>query len=477
LAEQDFLHNRLVALADMTLADMMRSEVAFLPASRLAYLGSRRDIGVAASDYFIDIGDPFAKSMAAFRGAYGDVERLRQFDENRQDRQRVAQERQGGMDALQNLARLGNNATSGDYISALAANPAFGQQIGAMQKTLGAERSANELKFAQQLFNVLAEDNIDLSKQMLEERIAAYENAGDNQAADSARALRLMLDKPGGLGAARSSVGMMLAGGMGGPAFEAFFEQFYPQQKEMTAETRGRLEQLTLAGIDPASPEGRRFVLTGSLGEQFRSATPEEAAQYGATAGQIDTKTGRFYPINPPTGVTIEQTPDGRFRVVQGPTNAARKAAQKRSNLDADIDAAQRNLDLIEAIIKDESLDEVTGMIRGRIPARTQSQENLLAKMEQLGGVAFLQAYENLKGGGQITEQEGIKAGAAIARLQRTQDLDAYKQALKEFSEVIAAGIERAKALRGQFRSENGSSSPSGSGRVIINGVTIERIN
>jgi cell fate (sporulation/competence/biofilm development) regulator YlbF (YheA/YmcA/DUF963 family) len=421
-----------------------------------------------ASDYFIDIGDPFAKSMAAFRGAYGDVERLRRFGEERQERQRVAQERQSGMDALQNLARLGNNATSGDYMSALAANPAFGQQIGAMQKTFGAERSANELRFGQRLFSALAGDNIDLSKQMLDERIAAYRNAGDNRAADSAQAIRLMLDKPGGLGAARASVGMTLANGMG-DSFDKFLKQFYPQQKEMTAETRGRLEQLRLAGMDPASPEGRRFLLTGSLGEQFRPATPEEAARYGASAGQVDTKTGRFYPINPPTGMTIEQTPDGGFKFVQGTTTAATKAAQQRSNLDADIDAAQRNLDLIEDIIGDKSLGEVTGMVWGRLPARTQSQYNLMAKMDQLGGAAFLQAFQNLKGGGQITEKEGEKAQAAIARLQRTQDLNAYKQALKEFSEVIAAGTERAKALRGQFRSEDGSST--------INGVRIRRIN
>ncbi len=189
-----------------------------------------------ASDYFMDIGDPFAKSMAAFRGAYGDVERLRQFGEARQERQRVAQERQGGMDALQNLARLGNNATSGDYMSALAANPAFGQQIGAMQKTFGAERSANELRFGQQLFSVLAENDIDLSRQMLDERIAAYRNAGDNRAADGAQAIRLMLDKPGGLGAARSSVGMMLATGMGASEFKAFLEQFYPQQEPVKPE-------------------------------------------------------------------------------------------------------------------------------------------------------------------------------------------------------------------------------------------------
>jgi len=304
-----------------------------------------------ASDYFIDIGDPFAKSIAAFRGGYGDVETLRRFDEERQERQRVAQERQSGMDALQNLARLGNNATSGDYMSALAANPAFGQQIGAMQKTFGAERSANELRFGQQLFSALAGDNIDLSKQMLDERIAAYRNAGDNRAADSAQAIRLMLDKPGGLDAARASVGMTLANGMGAPEFKAFFEQFYPQQKEMTAETRSRLEQLRLAGIDPASKEGRRFLLTGSLGE----ATPEGASPIGKIAQDVQAGLIPESVLN--TAIRIEEKQaksDEGLTLQQKIAEEARLRGEYTKRTE-DLAAAERNFQTIQTSAADNS--------------------------------------------------------------------------------------------------------------------------
>jgi hypothetical protein len=37
--------------------------------------------------------------------------------------------------------------------------------------------------------------------------------------------------------------------------------------------------------------------------------------------------------------------------------------------------------------------------------------------LDQIGGAAFLTAFETLKGGGQITEVEGEKATNAIARL------------------------------------------------------------
>lgn len=73
--------------------------------------------------------------------------------------------------------------------------------------------------------------------------------------------------------------------------------------------------------------ENRDVLIAGALGVKdalalnqpagFRQATPEEAAQYGAPAGQFGPD-GRFYPVNPPSGMTLRQTDDG-FEFVQGP--------------------------------------------------------------------------------------------------------------------------------------------------------------
>lgn len=59
--------------------------------------------------------------------------------------------------------------------------------------------------------------------------------------------------------------------------------------------------------------------LKASKGPQYRPATPEEAAQYGAVAGQLDTESGKFDAINPPRGMSIETGPDGQLRVTEGP--------------------------------------------------------------------------------------------------------------------------------------------------------------
>jgi hypothetical protein len=63
---------------------------------------------------------------------------------------------------------------------------------------------------------------------------------------------------------------------------------------------------------------GLRDALTmGQGGPEFRAATPEEAAQFGAAGGQFGPD-GRFYPINPPSGMTVETMPGGGVRMVQG---------------------------------------------------------------------------------------------------------------------------------------------------------------
>jgi len=58
-------------------------------------------------------------------------------------------------------------------------------------------------------------------------------------------------------------------------------------------------------------------------------------------------------------------------------------------------------------------------------------------------GQTFLQAYNYLKGGGAITDIEGKKGEAAIARLNRSQSTEDYRAALDDLSSVLKSGIER----------------------------------
>jgi hypothetical protein len=71
------------------------------------------------------------------------------------------------------------------------------------------------------------------------------------------------------------------------------------------------------------------------------------------------------------------------------------------------------------------------------------------ARLKEVQGGAFLEAYNTLKGGGSITETEGIKATQAITRMSLAQSEKEFKAAAREFQAILRKGIERSKAKLG----------------------------
>jgi hypothetical protein len=75
---------------------------------------------------------------------------------------------------------------------------------------------------------------------------------------------------------------------------------------------------------------------------------------------------------------------------------------------------------------------------------------NFVALLGQLRGKQFLEAFNMLKGGGQITEVEGAKAESAIATIQdRGQSEAAYLQAIEDLRKVVQDGVSRARQKAG----------------------------
>jgi len=85
---------------------------------------------------------------------------------------------------------------------------------------------------------------------------------------------------------------------------------------------------------------------------------------------------------------------------------------------------------------------------------------------EEVTGQAFMQAYQILKGSGQITEIEGEKATAAITRMNLSQSEPEYKRAAREFQDVLRAAVRRAEQTLGQ-----NTVRPSGGATVDFNSL------
>lgn len=121
-----------------------------------------------------------------------------------------------------------------------------------------------------------------------------------------------------------------------------------------------------------------------------------------------------------------------------------------------------------QQLVNHPGLAQITGKLGGRIPDSPTAVKYFKAVMsgtpaadamalhEQIKGKVFLQAFQTLKGGGQITNVEGDKATAAMARMDRAQTTEAYVAAVNEFMQAIQAGYAKMEAA-----AQNGGIAPS----------------
>jgi hypothetical protein len=193
-------------------------------------------------------------------------------------------------------------------------------------------------------------------------------------------------------------------------------------------------------GAYNAAPDGSTAQLppvnTGP--SAFVGRSPEEQAALTEQA-----KTG-VQLANLPTelGLRTNAAVDQAVRIEQGKNTAEKAAAAP-----AVIATMQNSLDSIDALLSDPELGSIVGLSGmnplNRIPG--SKARGLIARAEQVAGQAFLAAFNQLKGGGAITEREGAAATAAMARLDRSQSEEDYRAALTDLKAAISPAIERAR--------------------------------
>lgn len=107
---------------------------------------------------------------------------------------------------------------------------------------------------------------------------------------------------------------------------------------------------------------------------------------------------------------------------------------------DGSLTQADEMLSAIDGLITAPGRETMTGASswldpRNYVPGTDAA--NARSRLDQLQGKAFLQAFESLKGGGQITEREGLAAQNAIARLQTSQSDEEFLQSLQELRTIV----------------------------------------
>lgn len=135
-----------------------------------------------------------------------------------------------------------------------------------------------------------------------------------------------------------------------------------------------------------------------------------------------------------------------RATVAATTAKAGEKQQEKDQAKQATIANAEDALSVVDKAINHpgrETASGVSGSIDPRNYLPGTDARNFKAVLDQIKGQAFMQAYQGLRGGGQITEVEGKKATDAIARLDTAQSDKEFLTALNDLRGVMAAGYKR----------------------------------
>jgi hypothetical protein len=126
--------------------------------------------------------------------------------------------------------------------------------------------------------------------------------------------------------------------------------------------------------------------------------------------------------------------------------------AKAEIGLPQTIDNANKTIQNIDDIISHPGFSSYVGATLKPFASKIDGtpEADVAKRIDEVKGGAFLQAFETLKGGGQITEAEGKKATDAITRMDKAQSESEFKTAAREFQQIIRNGVTRAQKKAGQ---------------------------
>lgn len=251
------------------------------------------------------------------------------------------------------------------------------------------------------------------------------------------------------------------AGGMAG--LQSYQDQLATTRKNNTeplnmAMALKRLAKEKLPSGMTMGPDGKPVWIPGYLeGQQQMNQASQQPYWTTVSTPQglykFNARTGETYPMMSGGAgeplVKDTASPDLQGRIA-GAKEGAKVRAESQANaeiqLPSYIGQTNETLKQIDELRNHPGFGTAVGkssMLQiQRIPGT--DAYSFMNRLGQLKGGAFLQAFNNLRGGGQITEAEGKKATDAIARMDNATSEEEFRAALGNYESVIKAGVDRA---------------------------------
>lgn len=187
--------------------------------------------------------------------------------------------------------------------------------------------------------------------------------------------------------------------------------------------------------------------------EDWQRTQANKNASQAVTWGQNDkgewvpmqaTRAGELMPSKLPEGVKAVPGDVLAYRKASA-TEQGEAAGKATVNLPAVEASAKMINDAIDAVENHPVLSRMTGW-SGNLPNVTPAARDAQAKIDQVQGKVFLQAFDSLRGAGAITENESAGAKLAYSRLQETRvGTPEYRQALADVKREMNNLVEVAR--------------------------------
>lgn len=189
--------------------------------------------------------------------------------------------------------------------------------------------------------------------------------------------------------------------------------------------------------------------------EAYKSASPEERAimdRFGKVYEKntyMDDK-GNIVPL-PGSPEAIEALAKSKASGTATGKSNAEFVAKAQQNLPTVLDNAEYLNSQLDDVLNHPGKKYAVGASSALPVVPGTPAADFKARLDQINGAAFLQAFDVLRGAGQITEIEGEKATKARNRMQRAQSEADFDTAAKEYKSIIKQATKRAiDAARGK---------------------------
>lgn len=346
---------------------------------------------------------------------------------------------------------LGDNPTPAEYARLIAQFPEMSAAIKSSYDLQSEAKKASDIDLNTRIFSAFETGNNQVALTMLDREILAAENSGDSSRADAMKSLKMIAEMDPD--SARKTAGLSLAAAMGPEQFAEAYQKINKAQIESRlagpqlekakadaakAASEAKFSEST-AAIDLANKglDVGHLITDPSIKKQNQKIAAATRAATNAKNEQEERK--RL--------LDIQKLEEDREALILEKGN---KTIKGLTAIDTLLNNANEILDLANAdaglLGNRRAIDVATGAMESRFPTVfSQSAADFEAAVESLNAQIFLNQVENMRGLGQLTEEEGKRLVASLDSLSLKQSAERLEKNIKNIQELMLKARDNAE--------------------------------